>query len=60
MTSPKAIMTPLIRYCAEELLYFLRQKVDRMKNTASQITSLLRVNMPNEHSKRDMKLVPSG
>ena len=60
MTSPNAIITPFIKYCADELLYFFRQKVDKIKKTASQITSLLRVNIPKEHNKSEIKLAPSG
>jgi hypothetical protein len=53
-------MTPLIKYCMEEELYFFLQKVDRMKKTASHMNILFLVNIPKEHSKRDMKLAPSG
>ena len=44
----------------EEALYFLRQKVESIKKTASQITSLFLVNIPNEHSSNEIKLAPSG
>lgn len=53
-------MAPLIKYWESELLYFLRQRVEMMKKTASQMNNLLRVNIPNEQSKREMKLAPSA
>ena len=37
-----------------------RQKVDRMKKMEIQMISLLRMNMPTEHSISEMKLVPSA
>ena len=59
-TMPKIIMTRLMRYWAMELPFLRRQKVEMMKNTASQITNLLRMNMPAEHRSSDMKLAPSA
>jgi hypothetical protein len=37
-----------------------RQKVEMMKKTANQITSLLRMNMPAEQRSSEMKLAPSA
>jgi hypothetical protein len=54
------IMTRLIRYCTMEVPFFLRQKVERMKKMEAQITSLLRMNIPTEHSISEMKLAPSA
>lgn len=54
------IMTRLMRYCTMEVPFLRRQKVDRMKKMEIQITSLLRMNIPTEHSISEMKLAPSA
>ena len=58
--SPKIIIIRLIRYCRMDVPFLRRQKVDRMKNTATQIIILFLMNMPREHIRRETKLVPSG
>jgi len=60
VTSPKMIIIRFTRYCRIDDPFFLRQKVEMMKNTESQIISLLRMNIPAEQRIRDRKLVPSG